>query len=139
MSNKMSDVFDLPVGDSEFTLVAMAKSTYMSMDKAAVIAINAYDANQDRIAELEKENRLLKQLEQIFNNSPDLTFDCCERLFEEEFEAHNLEQQAKGCFEAILNINAYSKNGSAFILVRDANNFGVKKQLQAKALKESKS
>jgi hypothetical protein len=53
MSNKMSDVFDLPVGNSEFTLVAMAKSTYMSMDKAAVIAINAYDANQDRIAELE--------------------------------------------------------------------------------------
>jgi hypothetical protein len=54
MSNKMNDVFDLPVSDSEFTLVAMAKSTYMSMDKAAVIAINAYDANQDRIAELEK-------------------------------------------------------------------------------------
>jgi hypothetical protein len=54
MSNKMNDVFDLPVSDSQFTLVAMAKSTYMSMDKAAVIAINAYDANQDRIAELEK-------------------------------------------------------------------------------------
>jgi hypothetical protein len=61
MSNKMSDVFDLPVGDSEFTLVAMAKSTYMSMDKAAVIAINAYDANQDRIAELEKEKERLTQ------------------------------------------------------------------------------
>jgi hypothetical protein len=96
-------------------------------------------SQSDMIAELEKENLLLKQVEQIFNDSPDLTFDCCERLFEEEFEAHNLEQQAKGCFEAILNINAYSKNGSAFILVRDANNFGVKKQLQAKALKESKS
>jgi hypothetical protein len=95
MSNKMSDVFDLPVGDSEFTLVAMAKSTYMSMDKAAVIAINAYDANQDRIAELEKENRLLKQLEQIFNNSPDLTFDCCKRMLKDDFKAHNLEQQNK--------------------------------------------
>ena len=63
MSNKMSDVFELPVGDNEFTLVAMAKSTYMSMDKAAVIAINAYDANQDRIAELEKE---LEEAREIF-------------------------------------------------------------------------
>jgi hypothetical protein len=51
-------------------------------------------------------------------------------------EAHNLEQQAKGCFESILEIDAYSKNGSSFVLVRDVNNFGVKKQLQAEALKE---
>ena len=52
---KMSDTFDLPVGSTEFTLVAMSKSTYISMDVAAVIAINSYDANQERIAELEKE------------------------------------------------------------------------------------
>ena len=51
---KMSDTFDLPVGSTEFTLVAMSKSTYISMDVAAVIAINSYDANQERIAELEE-------------------------------------------------------------------------------------
>ena len=50
---KMSNTFDLPVGDGEFTLVAMSKHTYISMNKAAVIAINSYDANQERIAELE--------------------------------------------------------------------------------------
>ena len=32
------------------------KGTYISMDRAAVIAINSYDANQERIAELEKQN-----------------------------------------------------------------------------------
>ena len=102
MSNKMSDVFDLPVGDSEFTLVAMAKSTYMSMDKAAVIAINAYDANQDRIAELEKTLKdtaiiwggKLQELEsnilmlEQYNGS-------VESLIK-DIKAHNLEQQAKG-------------------------------------------
>ena len=49
-----------------------------------------------RIAEFEKENKLLKRVEKIFNDSPDLTFGCCERLFPEEFKAHNLEQKAKG-------------------------------------------
>ena len=56
---KMSNTFDLPVSDGDFTLVAMNKSTYVSMDRAAVIAINSYDLNQERIAELEKE--LFKQ------------------------------------------------------------------------------
>ena len=53
---KMSNTFDLPVSDGDFTLVAMNKSTYVSMDRAAVIAINSYDLNQEHIAELEKEN-----------------------------------------------------------------------------------
>jgi hypothetical protein len=53
------------------------------------------------VAELEKENILLKRVEEIFNASPDLTFDCCKRLFEQEFEAHNLDQQAKGIDSAI--------------------------------------
>ena len=65
---KMSDTFDLPVGSTEFTLVAMSKSTYISMDVAAVIAINSYDANQERIAELEKERiKLLSCLLDISN------------------------------------------------------------------------
>ena len=51
---KMSNTFDLPVSDGEFTLVAMSKHTYISMDRAAVIAINSYDSNQERIAELEE-------------------------------------------------------------------------------------
>ena len=45
-----------------------------------------------RIAELKKENELLKRVEDIFNASPDLTFDCCKKLFSEDFQAHNLEQ-----------------------------------------------
>ena len=55
----------------------------------------------DKIAELEKENSLLKRVEEIFNASPDLTFDCCKKLFPEDFQAHNLEQQAKGVLDAI--------------------------------------
>jgi hypothetical protein len=51
-------------------------------------------------------------------------------------EAHNLVQQSNGCFEAISEINSQFVNGASFVLVRDVNNFGVKKQLQAKALKD---
>jgi hypothetical protein len=77
----------------------------------------------DKIAALEKEREeLLKRNE------------CTVGSF--NFEAHNLEQQAKGCFESIQEIDSYSKNGSSFVLVRDVNNFGVKKQLQAEALKD---
>ena len=57
---KMSNTFDLPVSDGDFTLVAMNKSTYVSMDRAAVIAINSYDLNQERIAELEKDIAFLQ-------------------------------------------------------------------------------
>ena len=53
-------------------------------------------------------------------------------------EIRDLEQEAKGCFEAISEIKSQFVNGSAFVLVRDVNNFGVKKRLQAKALKEGK-
>ena len=93
MDIKMSDAFDLPVSDGEFTLVAMSKHTYVSMDRAAVIAINSYDANQERMAELEKEvamftpsskyfhlNQAIRDLEQdanacdwIYSNVPDLS------------------------------------------------------------------
>ena len=60
-SPKMSDVFELPVGVDDFVLIAIRKSTCVSMDKAAVIAINSYDANQSRIVELEKELSRLKR------------------------------------------------------------------------------
>jgi hypothetical protein len=91
-----------------------------------------------RIAELEKRNTEIlnrvaeaetRMLAAVLGSTGAIE-DC-----KKSMEAHNLEQEANGCFEAILNINAYSKNGSAFILVRDVNNFGVKKRLQAKALK----
>lgn len=50
---KMSDVFDLPAKNGDFTLVAMEKSTDVGMDRAAIVAINAYDANQERMRDLE--------------------------------------------------------------------------------------
>jgi hypothetical protein len=50
---KMSRVFDLPIAYGEFTLVAMSKPTYISMDRAVLIAINDYDENQERIKQLE--------------------------------------------------------------------------------------
>ena len=63
---KMSNTFDLPVSDGDFTLVAMNKSTYVSMDRAAVIAINSYDLNQERIAELEKAlDKLIDRAQQV--------------------------------------------------------------------------
>lgn len=65
--------------------------------------IQALVDKDKRIAELEKqnaemvkENQLLKQVEKLFNESPDLTFDMCKRLFSDELQAHNLEQQIIG-------------------------------------------
>jgi hypothetical protein len=52
-----------------------------------------------RFAELEKENALLKRVEKIFNDSPDLTFDYCQGLFQDEFQAHSLDQKAKALSE----------------------------------------
>lgn len=74
---KMSDAFDLPVSGGDFTLAAMNKSTYVSMDRAAVIAINSYDLNQERIAELEEETKHLKQ---VIYNTAKVSFEagaCC--------------------------------------------------------------
>jgi hypothetical protein len=126
MSNKMSDVFDLPVGDSEFTLVAMAKSTYMSMDKAAVIAINAYDANQDRIAELEKER------DQILNSALDSESNYCK--LKDSLPAHNLEQQAKALSDARHDFT-YSSDATC-IYVDDLDKRIDKLHGQVKALKD---
>ena len=72
----------------------------MSKERARLDVANAANeliiaALKEVIAELEKENKLLKRVEEIFNASPDLTFDCCKELFSEDFQAHNLEQQAK--------------------------------------------
>ena len=94
---KMSAAFELPIGDGEFTLVAMSKSTYVSMDKAAVIAINSYDANQERIAELEKER------DQILKSALDSESNYCD--LKDSLPAHNLEQQAKGIKETATEIN----------------------------------
>ena len=55
-----------------------------------------FGAATKRIVELEKENALLKRIDQIFNQSPDLTFDICQGLFQNEFKANEIEQQAKG-------------------------------------------
>tara|TARA_R110000744_G_scaffold102519_1_gene197092 strand:+ start:23 stop:547 length:525 start_codon:yes stop_codon:yes gene_type:complete len=56
-------------------------------------------AQQKRIAELEKANKLLKQVEQIFNDSPDLEFSRFKEMFPSDFAAHDLEQQAKALSE----------------------------------------
>jgi phage shock protein A len=92
------------------------------------------DKQEKRIAELEKENILLKRVEEIFNASPDLTFDCCKRLFEQEFEAHNLEQQAEGIEAAA---NDYSDNLDATtVYLADLDCRVIDLRNQAKALKE---
>ena len=87
------------------------------------------DNQQKRIAELEKER------DEILNSALDSESNYCK--LKDSLPAHNLEQQANGCFEAISEINSQFVNGASFVLVRDVNNFGVKKQLQAKALKET--
>jgi hypothetical protein len=48
------------------------------------------------------------------------------------FEAHNLEQKAQGCFDVISECPS-CENGQIRLI--DINNFGVKKQLEAEALK----
>jgi hypothetical protein len=109
-------------------------------------AIEIILEKDERIAELEKELSLTKDIivaHQIADETGYIdgvgwveNWSEMEEKVSNLLEAHNLEQQAKGCFESILEIDAYSKNGSSFVLVRDVNNFGVKKQLQAEALKE---
>ena len=85
-----------------------------------------------RIAELEEENKLLKRVEQIFNDSPDLTFDGCQGLFKDEFEAHNLEQRIN-CVEH--SVKLLSKWGSARVILDD---YRSQLQKQLKALKEQR-
>jgi hypothetical protein len=88
----------------------------------------------ERISELEKENALLKQVEEIFNASPDLTFDCCKRLFEQEFEAHNLEQRAKGVYDVRATTGFW--NLSTCALRKHLREYETILINQAKALKE---
>ena len=84
-----------------------------------------------RIAELKKENELLKRVEDIFNASPDLTFDCCKKLFTEDFQAHNLEQQATACDWVYKNVPDLS-NGNYMVIQNRARQL----RSQAKELKE---
>jgi hypothetical protein len=90
------------------------------------------------IAELQKENALLKQVEQIFNDSPDLTFVICQRLFQDEFEAHNLEQQAKSIDSLVDKLMFYEFDNQNFISVDDSLAEFQELRNQAKALKEGK-
>ena len=56
----------------------------------------------DRIAGLEAENALLKKVEQIFNDSPDLTYDFVKDLFKGELAIFSIEQQAEGVQNAVI-------------------------------------
>jgi hypothetical protein len=103
---------------------------------------NESSKQQSRIAELEKERDVLTAF--IIKRMPPIgamssTYEICKIISDEVdliLEAHNLEQQAKGCFESIQEIDTHWVNGDSCISVRAINNLGVKKQLQAKALKE---
>ena len=64
-----------------------------------LFAYRTITALNERITELEKENELLKQVEKIFNDSPDLEFSRFKEMFPSDFAAHNLEQQAKSLRE----------------------------------------
>jgi hypothetical protein len=107
---------------------------------------NSYKDSIERIAELEKELNLTKDIivaHQIADETGYINgvgwvenWSEMEETVTKLVEAHNLVQQSNGCFEAISEINSQFVNGALFVLVRDVNNFGVKKQLQAKALKD---
>jgi hypothetical protein len=63
--------------------------------------------HQESIAKLEKENKLLKKVEQIFNDSPDLEFSLFKDVFPEEYEAHNLEQQIEGVMDYEASLSSF--------------------------------
>jgi len=87
---KMSDRFDLPVKmdehfnlkDGEECFVHVADFDLPNQAKAAMVAINKFDANQERIAELEKElthwkcnhDNVVSKL-RGFTSRPDLTIN----------------------------------------------------------------
>lgn len=83
MSDKMSDVFELPVkvADVRFTGTAHVGSNDEE-DAAATIAINEYDADQDQISELQKlvdhwisnHGDVVKKLRH-FTRRPDITIN----------------------------------------------------------------
>lgn len=87
---KMSDVFELPVKKMPGGMMPYLKDCngiviFVGDDshiRAAVIAINNYDANQERIAELEKESAHWKSNHdnvvnklRVFTRRPDLTIN----------------------------------------------------------------
>jgi hypothetical protein len=63
---------------------------------------------QARINELEKENNSLVtraiNCEKIFSDAPYLEFSKFKEMFPDEFEAHNLTQQAKGINDAVAKV-----------------------------------
>jgi hypothetical protein len=87
-----------------------------------------------KVTKLEKENKLLKRVEKIFNDSPDLTFGCCERLFPEEFKAHNLEQRVKGVEDCVKE-TANNKYRLPLRDTLDLYNYANELRSQAKLLK----
>jgi hypothetical protein len=93
-----------------------------------------FQSAAERITELEKENKLLKRVEQIFNDATDLNFSDFERYFPEDFEAHNLEQQAKGLIDYAEALYMNIKRGKYHQLMMAAGRL----QIKAKALKEGK-
>ena len=99
-----------------------------SLKEQLALAHERIETEVAKNAELEKENSLLKRVEEIFNASPDLTFDCCKKLFTEDFQAHNLGVSAKA-----LNEYAYSNNP---LTKRGLNLESIALSDKAKALKE---
>lgn len=93
-----------------------------------------------RIAELEQENNMLKRVEKIFNDSPNLTFNVVKKLFKDELSIFKLEQQAKGVedFEKLFSFYDSEKD-CELVYSEDAISYCAKLRKQAAKLKEQRN
>jgi hypothetical protein len=71
------------------------------MPMIADAAIKTIIEQADKLAALDEKVILLEKVETIFNESPDLTFECVQRLFKDELAKRDLEMQAKGIADAV--------------------------------------
>jgi superfamily II RNA helicase len=81
------------VAQPEGDYVSLSDPTDTPMQKQAAKEIRELE---QRNAELQERVNLLERVATIFNESPDLTFEEVERLFSEDLDRRNIEQQVKG-------------------------------------------
>jgi hypothetical protein len=78
----------------------IADSAYIK-NRRSLADITTIIDQADKLAALDEKVILLEKVETIFNESPDLTFECVQRLFKDELAKRDLEMQAKGIADAV--------------------------------------
>jgi hypothetical protein len=93
------------------------------MPMIADAAIKTIIEQADKLAALDEKVILLEKVETIFNESPDLTFECVQRLFKDELAKRDLVTMSTGLQASI---NDWRKNTAGRLASRIS--YGILKQ-----------